>query len=33
MVMEEILEGTGWRVNQFIASPGAMCVAVIEKEK
>jgi SAM-dependent methyltransferase len=31
--MKEILEGTGWRVKQFIDSPGALYVAVIEKGK
>ena len=31
--MKEILEGTGWRVKQFIDSPGSTYVAVIDKEK
>jgi len=31
--MKEILEGTGWRVEQFIDSPGSSYVAVIGKEK
>jgi hypothetical protein len=31
--MKEIQEGTGWRANQFIDSPGAPYEAVIEKGK
>ena len=31
--MKEILDGTGWRVEQFIDSPGSSYVAVIGKEK
>jgi hypothetical protein len=31
--MKEILEGTGWRVEQFIDSPGSTYVAVIDREK
>jgi SAM-dependent methyltransferase len=31
--MQEILEGTGWRVERFIDSPGQTYMAVIGKEK
>ena len=31
--MMDILEGSGWRVKQFIDSPGSTYVAIIEKEK
>lgn len=31
--MQEILEGTGWRVERFINSEGSVYIALIEKEK
>jgi SAM-dependent methyltransferase len=31
--MKEILEGTGWRVERFIDTPGSTYVVVIDKEK
>ena len=31
--MNDMLDGTGWQVKQFIDSPGAIYVAIIEKKK
>jgi len=30
--MRTILQGTGWKINRFIDSPGPAYVAIIEKE-